>query len=397
MVCCSSTGIAFAIGPHCFYNHKNDQIADNTSHQQRVCRAGTAAAFIVKLSLTTATSALYLHWLWRHMERNPSKLEPPLLAFSAIATCLAKPHKLLPLAIFTLGTIVVQPSVATTQQIIAIPNGDSIHEDFSGPFTAANSNPTVFGGTLANGSLAFFSTLVQGEVVQILQDNYIANIIFLGIVSQENIVPNMNGSFFNLSAGLFGKVLLNTFSKDFAKIFFRVSQDDSSKLIECFTYNATYTATFDLPSNGQQNVSAKLKCQNYRDTTHGGVISIVALSSSSQTKYYADFSDEPGHPTGLAGLMSGIESLMQNFTLSGHFGAVTALNDVATGYGLSVFGALSCILLDVVALRHSQASYMNSFSMVHRVTMNLVVDPLNSDGKNQSGANRYGNRLQKRW
>lgn len=63
-----------------------------------------------------------------------------------------------------------------------------------------------------------------------------------------------------------------------------------------------------------------------RDTTHGGVISIVALSSSSQTKYYADFSDEPGHPTGLAGLMSGIESLMQNFTLSGHFGAVTALN-----------------------------------------------------------------------
>lgn len=85
---------------------------------------------------------------------------------------------LLPLAIFTLGTIVVQPSVATTQQIIAIPNGDSIHEDFSGPFTAANSNPTVFGGTLANGSLAFFSTLVQGEVVQILQDNYIANISY---------------------------------------------------------------------------------------------------------------------------------------------------------------------------------------------------------------------------
>lgn len=63
MICCFITGITFALAHHFFHNHMDKYIVNDASQQQWVARAGTAAAFIVKLSLATATSASYTPWL----------------------------------------------------------------------------------------------------------------------------------------------------------------------------------------------------------------------------------------------------------------------------------------------------------------------------------------------
>lgn len=60
MICCFITGITFALAHH---NHMDKHIVNDASQQQWVTRAGTAAAFIVKLFLATATSASYTPWL----------------------------------------------------------------------------------------------------------------------------------------------------------------------------------------------------------------------------------------------------------------------------------------------------------------------------------------------
>jgi hypothetical protein len=63
MICCFITSIIFALAHHFFYSHMDKHIVNDASQQQWATRARTAAAFIVKLSLATATSAAYTQWL----------------------------------------------------------------------------------------------------------------------------------------------------------------------------------------------------------------------------------------------------------------------------------------------------------------------------------------------
>jgi len=84
MICCFITGITFALAHHFFYNHIDKHIVNDASQQQWVTRAGTAAAFIVKLSLATATSAAYTQWLWFQLRTEALKVERLDTMFSVL-------------------------------------------------------------------------------------------------------------------------------------------------------------------------------------------------------------------------------------------------------------------------------------------------------------------------
>ena len=73
------SGVAFAIGHHCFCSGLNDSRAredgyklwnTEVSHQQINIAVGTAFAFLVKVALATAISTAYVQFLWRSMLRS---------------------------------------------------------------------------------------------------------------------------------------------------------------------------------------------------------------------------------------------------------------------------------------------------------------------------------------
>ena len=84
MICCFVTGVTFALAHHFFYSHIDKHIVNDASQQQWVTRAGTAAAFIVKLPLATATSAAYTKWLWFQLRAETPKIERLDTMFSVL-------------------------------------------------------------------------------------------------------------------------------------------------------------------------------------------------------------------------------------------------------------------------------------------------------------------------
>ena len=84
MICCFITGITFALTHHFFHNHMDKHIVNDASQQQWVTRAGTAAAFIVKLSLATATSAAHTQWLQFQLGTDTPKVERLDTMFSVL-------------------------------------------------------------------------------------------------------------------------------------------------------------------------------------------------------------------------------------------------------------------------------------------------------------------------
>ncbi|OCK77823.1 hypothetical protein K432DRAFT_459476 [Lepidopterella palustris CBS 459.81] len=63
MTFCLLTEIAFALAHHLLYSHMNNRVVRDSQQQQWVTRASTASAFVVKLSLTTASSMAYAQWM----------------------------------------------------------------------------------------------------------------------------------------------------------------------------------------------------------------------------------------------------------------------------------------------------------------------------------------------
>jgi hypothetical protein len=84
MICCFITSITFALNHHFFYNHMDKHIVNDASQQQWVTRAGTAAVFIFKLPLATATSAAYIQWLSFQLGRDTPKVERLDTMFSVL-------------------------------------------------------------------------------------------------------------------------------------------------------------------------------------------------------------------------------------------------------------------------------------------------------------------------
>ena len=138
---------------------------------------------------------------------------------------------------------------------------------------------------------------------------------------------------------------------------------------------------------------------------------MTALEASPQMNYYAF---NAFNASGLQTLMSGLESLMQNFTLSGRYGALnpfdittraalsnTTINatyssfinqysyeprDLAIAYGLSIFWAVVCMILGAIAITQNRGSYTNSFSTIVRVTRDPELDRLIEEGEDRIGA-----------
>jgi hypothetical protein len=184
---------------------------------------------------------------------------------------------------------------------------------------------------------------------------------------QPGFGPSMNGSFFNLSSvspdngGSASTVFqIDTFSKDHSRLYLRVrGEQNSSALISCDFYNASYTVDFDLRSNGQQSITADTSFVNWlnarnlvtqppRDFTAGnttlgflglvsqfggkmvgrritaydptlfGTTSIGALVGSPLMSAYAYNANTT---FGLRTFADAVESLMQNLTIGSRYGA----------------------------------------------------------------------------
>lgn len=169
-----------------------------------------------------------------------------------------------------------------------------------------------------------------------------------GVLSIDNGLTSMYG-------------MLDMFSTDASKFYMRAYLPPANPaLISCAFYNASYLVHFDLLSNGQQNVTATteflnwftanlriagllsdpavnqtmsyqsimyqlgLNMQGYQsyplsNTSQPDFITMTALEASPQMICYAF---NPFNTSGLQTLMSSLESLMQNFTLSGRYGAL---------------------------------------------------------------------------
>jgi hypothetical protein len=63
--------IVFAIAHHLYYAKLNNTLVGPTTKQQWPIRFGTAFAFLVKASLTTATGTAYIQWVWRICRQQP--------------------------------------------------------------------------------------------------------------------------------------------------------------------------------------------------------------------------------------------------------------------------------------------------------------------------------------
>lgn len=117
--------------------------------------------------------------------------------------------------------------------------------------------------------------------------------------------------------------------------------------------------------------------------------------------------------SGLQTLMSGLEGLMQNFTMSERYGAPNPFDittraalsntttiathssfviqysyeprDLAIACGLSIFWAVVCMILGAIAMAQNRGLYTNSFSTVIRVTRDPELDRLIKEGEDRIG------------
>ncbi|OCL03432.1 hypothetical protein AOQ84DRAFT_419192 [Glonium stellatum] len=326
MIFCSVLGISVALVHHFFYNYMDKQVVGE--NQQWVTRAGTAAAFIVKLSLATATSIAYIQWLWFRLKTGHSTIEQldsmfavlgnaweflnlrfwlsrPLLTLSAAVTWL------LPLsAIITPGTIIVQSTSYATQQPLTVTQRDYVTGEYYN--FVLDGNTTVFQGaeSVALPPVLFFN-MAEGSLTTIPRDESDANITYTlafegpaitcsqvgnptadyigraleeyqnmtqsrvtaaSFVPQPGFGADMNGSFFNQSevftppAG--GASVLDTISEDASTIYMAVTVNFNvlPYVISCAYMNASYIVQFDLLANGQQHVTAETKFLNWITT-----------------------------------------------------------------------------------------------------------------------------------
>lgn len=508
---CLALGVGFALGHHFFYSHLDQRVVGNAAHQQWVTRAGNAAAFIVKLSLTTITSAAYTQWLWLHIRNNPSKMQRldtmfdvlgnawqfldlrfwiyhPMLALPAVITWL------LPLsAIFTPGTIVVRPSVFTTQQPLTIYQRDYITGGYA---TYENDSvSTTMIGFPTNLNPALVSTMAQGMIAPVpwpqsnanitysagfnapalscsradnLTESYVnaafeeyqnsiqATLVLASFVPQPGFGPGMNGSFFNDSSAFHGPTMPNSYldviSQDSSKVYIRVAQpSDKAMLISCAYYNASYLVNFDLRSQGQNItvttnflnwITAKVKIPGppsdpsvSQTLSYQGIMfTMAAYLNGEYTEPFNQsqvgrgdmiiLQDSPeilyralntNSTTGPGALISTLESMMHNYTISMRYSAVnvylnnlldrgiisnTSTNatyysfrnqysynprDLVIAYGLSIFWAIICIGLGAMAISRNSGSYSNIFSTIVRATRDSELDRLIEEGDDRSG------------
>lgn len=81
-------GVAFATGHHFFYEYCHGKEADHQLQQQWVTRAGTAFAFVVKMSLAISTGIAYVQQCWVSLRSRPESVKRVDAMFSILTNIL---------------------------------------------------------------------------------------------------------------------------------------------------------------------------------------------------------------------------------------------------------------------------------------------------------------------
>ncbi len=68
-------GIVTAIAHHCLYQAFDGTVVASENQQRWLLRAGTALAFLSKMSLAISTGSSYVQQLWLTVSRRPSRID----------------------------------------------------------------------------------------------------------------------------------------------------------------------------------------------------------------------------------------------------------------------------------------------------------------------------------
>ncbi|KAL2426713.1 hypothetical protein ABEF95_012020 [Exophiala dermatitidis] len=317
---------------HTLYQTVDGQPATAAVIQSWVNRAGTALAFVSKLCLAIGTGVAYDQWMWVDLHSKPHQVRSldtmfsilqnafgflhlrlwsmrPALAFLAAVTWL------LPIAaIFTPGTISVQPVLVTENGTLQVPQrayttagqlycGTAIQNDTTTYQSLATGllNPT-FATVLSNSvlpvpassmnltyDLDFYGPAVSCQPSSVrdfqLAKQAIAEfenmtdgrVFYYGWVPQPGWGPGVNGSFFDSTDLRIGNFRIDFQSQDAARVFVYLNTTGvdakggrapfvgtpAAQMITCALYNASYAAHFEVKSTGGQQVTADHTFQNW--------------------------------------------------------------------------------------------------------------------------------------